>query len=168
MSDLMSEAISEICDSLSDNSDSNKSDETDGGNGNKNKLRVPISKEFQENVIKFVKLDDLMKKKQQEMGELREQKKPCEQFILKYLETINEEEVGITNGKLRKNKSETKAAMNQEALKLALTKKIADPKLVDEILKEMEEARPLNTKVSLARTSGNDKKAVKKKTIKKK
>lgn len=162
----MSEVISEICDSLSDNSEHNKSDETE--TETENKLKVPISKEFQENVIKFVKIDDLMKKKQQEMAELREQKKPCEQFILKYLETIDEEEVGITNGKLKKNKSETKAALNQEALKLTLSKKISDQKLVDEILKEMEEARPLNTKVSLARTSNTERKAVKKRTIKKK
>ena len=105
-----------------------------------------------------------MRKKQQEMSELREQRKPCEQYILKYLDNVNENVIEITNGKLRKNKSETKAAVSQDVMKVAISEKIKDPKIVEEILKLMEEKRPMNTHVNLKRTGTRpDKKEGKKK-----
>ena len=63
-SDLASELISEI-DKKDDDSSSSYSDETSYDDG-KSVQSVKVSKEFQENVLKFVKLDDLVRKKQQE------------------------------------------------------------------------------------------------------
>ena len=162
--DFTSEIISEI-----DRDDSASSDSHDGSHDDSHEKensidQVKVSKEFQENVVKFVKLDDLMRKKQQEMSELREQRKPCEQYILKYLDNVNENVIEITNGKLRKNKSETKAAVSQDVMKVAISEKIKDPKIVEEILKLMEEKRPMNTHVNLKRTGTRpDKKEGKKK-----
>jgi len=163
--DLTHEIISEIGnDDISfdsndpDDTNENGSSGNDNDNGDSNVPaeksinEIKISKEFQENVVKFVKLDDLMKKKQQEMTELREQKKPCEQFILKYLDDVNENVIEITDGKLRKNKSETKSAINQDIMKLAISEKIKDPQIVEDILKLMEEKRPMNSNVNLKRT----------------
>jgi len=155
--DLTSEIFSQI-DKDDESSISSHSD--DGKKSNKDEIK--ISKEFQENVIKFVKLDDLMRKKTQEMAELREQRKPCEEYILKYLDSIDESIINITDGKLRKNKSETKASINQDIIKKAISKKVTDPKLLDEIMKEMEESRPVNTHVNLKRTGGNEQKKLKK------
>lgn len=152
--DLTSEIFSEI-DKDDVTSEENSHDSNDSKKGSKKdskKDELKISKEFQENVIKFVKLDDLMRKKQQELSELREQKKPCEEYILKYLDSIDENVINITDGKLRKNKSETKTSINQDIIKKAISKKITDQKLLDEILKEMEESRPTNTHVNLKRT----------------
>lgn len=153
----LTSVISEINRDDSISSDSNSGDDNDDNKssvGDKEKSidQVKISKEFQENVVKFVKLDDLMRKKQQEMTELREQRKPCEQYILKYLDNVDENVIEITNGKLRKNKSETKAALTQDVMKSAISEKVSDPKLVEEILKIMETKRPLNTHVNLKRT----------------
>ncbi len=114
---------------------------------------ISITKEFQENVIKFVKIDDLMRKKQRELSELRSQRKPCEEFILKYLDQIGESVIEISNGKLRKNKSETKVPLNQDIIKDAIKKKINDPKDIDEIIKLMDQLRPKNVRVNLKRTS---------------
>ena len=111
-----------------------------------------ISKEFQENVIKFVKIDDLMRKKQKEIAELRSQKKPCEDYILKYLDQIDESVIEISNGKLRKNKSETKVPLNQDIIKNAIKDKVSDPTTVEEIIKNMDKLRPMNTRVNLKRT----------------
>lgn len=140
---LTSEVISEIDkdDSASEESDNEKAVD-----------KVKISKEFQENVVKFVKLDDLVRKKQSEMADLKEQRKPCEQYILKYLDKIEESTIAITNGKLRKNKSETKSALSQDVIKSAIEEKVKDVKLVDEILNLMETMRPTNTHVNLKRT----------------
>lgn len=132
---------------------------------------VNVTKEFQENVIKFVKIDDLIRKKTTELAELKSQKKPIENFILKYLDQVNETVVEITNGKLRKNKSETKSGLTVDIIKEAIEKKIKDPKVVEEILKNMEDMRPKATRVNLKRTSVREKlKATKtsvKKTVKK-
>jgi hypothetical protein len=118
---------------------------------------VNVTKEFQENVIKFVKIDDLIRKKTTELAELKSQKKPIETFILKYLDQVNETVVEITNGKLRKNKSETKAGLTIDIIKEAIEKKVKDPKIVEEILKSMEDLRPKATRVNLKRTSVRDK-----------
>lgn len=164
--DLTSEVISEI------DRDDSSSEETE--NENENETETPgnaiddikITKEFQENVIKFVKLDDLIRKKKQEVSELSDQKKPCEEFILKYLDNVNENVIEITDGKLRKNKSETKAALKQDVIKNAINEKIADPKIVEEILNLMEMKRPLNTHVNLKRTAKRNKKQKTKNNLK--
>jgi hypothetical protein len=143
--DLTSDVISEIDrddnESISDESDEEKLEE------------LKISKEFQENVKKFIHLDDLMRKKQEEITELKKLKKPCEKFILKYLDDIDENVIEITDGKLRKNKSETKSLLTQDIIKNAILEKIKDPLLVESILKSMEEKRPLNIHTNLKRTS---------------
>jgi hypothetical protein len=123
---------------------------------------VPISKEFQENVVKFVKLDDLIRKKRTELTELTDQKKPCEAYILKYLDDIGENVIDITNGKLRKNRSETKATLTQDVIKKALSEKILDGSVIEDIIKSMEEKRPTNTHVNIKRT-GQRQKRIKKK-----
>lgn len=156
--DLASQIFSEVGKESESRSDSRSRDDSSSSSDDK-KDELKISKEFQESVIKYVKLDDLMRKKQQELSELREQKKPCEEYIIKYLEKINETAITITDGKLQKNKSENKASLNTELIKKSLSKKIADPKLLDEIMKELEDSRQVNGKVSLKRTGGNVKKA---------
>ena len=155
--DQTSEVISEIDkeESLSDNEIEEKSIDA-----------MKVTKEFQENVVKFVKLDDLIRKKQEEIGELKDQRKPCEEYILKYLDQVNENVIEITNGKLRKNKSETKASLSQDVIKHAILEKIKDPKTVEEILKLMEDKRPLSTHVNLKRTGKRAKKQKPKKDIK--
>jgi len=113
---------------------------------------VSVSKEFQENVVKFVKVDDLIKKKQEELSELKDKKKACEKFILKYLDDVGENVIDITNGKLKKNKTESKTPINQDIMKKAISEKISDPTVIEEILKSMEDKRTTNTNVSLKRT----------------
>jgi hypothetical protein len=126
------------------------------------KKEIVIPKELQENVVKYVKLDDLIKEKQQELAELKEKQKPCDQYIVKYLDTVKQDEIGITNGKIKKNKSETKSAINQELVKAAIAKKIGDSMLVQEILNELENSRAVTTKVQLKRTGGGRAKKAKK------
>jgi len=118
-----------------------------------NDAEVNVSKEFQENVIKFVKIDDLIRKKQKEMTELRSQRKPCEDFILKYLDQVGESVIEITGGKLRKNKSETKVPLNLDVIKEAIETKVKDPKIIAYILKSMDDLRPKNVRVNLKRTN---------------
>jgi hypothetical protein len=143
------ETITEVRDS-NDSSDSESEEQSD-----KNKLAgIKITKEFQENVIKYVKLDDLIKQKQEELNELKEQLKPCEQYIIACLDTLNESEIGITNGSLIKKKVEKKAPLSQDMIKSALTEKLKDANAVEELMKSMENKRGVSTKVDLKRKGG--------------
>lgn len=116
-----------------------------------------VTQEFQEVVVKFVNLDDLIRKKKEELKELEKHKKPCEEYILKGLDQIGENVIDITNGKLRKNKSETKVPLNQDIIKQAIFEKVKDPKDVVAIIHRMDELRPKKTRVNLKRTMGRKK-----------
>lgn len=160
-SDLTNEVVSDVDDSNSD-SDSN-SDE--GEDGEKNVADVKVTKEFQENVVKYVKLDDLIKKKQEEITELKKQRVPCEKHILKFLEDVDENVIDITDGKLRKNKATTKQKLTEDIMKLAIGEYVKDPTQIEAIMKAMETKRGDVTHVNLKRTS---KRVPKKKIIKQK
>jgi len=165
--DLASELISEVDSHDSSKSHSSRSSRSHDSDKNsyddgKSVQSVKVTKEFQENVLKFVKIDDLIRKKQEELLELKQQRKPCEQYILKELDKINQTTISISDGKLRRNKSETKASLNQEVIKNAITDKVKDPQLVEEILKAMEDKRPVTTHVNIKRTGGKKKKKGKK------
>ena len=114
---------------------------------------IIVSKEFKEYVIRYVKLDDLVKQRQSEIKELTELRRPCEEYILKYLDANDSGTIEISNGKLIKNKMEQKGPLKPDTIKTALEKKITDPKIVGEIMNLMEELRPKQTKVNLKRTS---------------
>jgi hypothetical protein len=120
--------------------------------------KLTVSKEFEENVIKFVKYDNQIRSKTADIKELKQKRKPCEEFILNYLNQINEKEIEITGGKLRRNKSETKQSVNSDIIKKTLTDKIQNPKLISDILKSLEENRPLKTHINLKRTGERKKK----------
>lgn len=115
-------------------------------------LDEDVDKQFQESVIKYVKLDDIIRKREAEIKDLKNQRKPCEAIILNYLDTINETVIDITMGKLRKNKSETKSPLNKDIIKEAITEKIQDPAVVEQLLNRMDELRPMKTNVNLKRT----------------
>ena len=157
-SDLTNEVESE------DYSDSNSSGSSDS-EGEENVADVKVTKEFQENVVKYVKIDDLIKKKQDEIKELKQKKTPCEKHILKFLEDVDENVIEISEGKLRKNKSTTKQKLTEDIMKNAISEYVKDPIQVEAILKAMDEKRPEVTHVNLKRTA---KRAPRKKTIKQK
>ena len=138
---------------------SNESDEQDDKE-EKNNASVP--REFQENVIKYVKLDDLIRKKQEELAELKSQKKPVEEIVKKYMEKLGENVIDITNGKLRLNKSETKRALSQEEMKKAIATKVKSPVDVDQVIEKMDELRPLVVHVNIKRTGQRSTKGKKK------
>lgn len=109
-----------------------------------------LSKEFQESVIKYVKLDDLTRKKQDEIKELKKMRKPCEEFIITYLENIKIDQVDISDGKLQKKTVESKVPISNKVIRTALSKKIEDPAIVSEIIKLVDD-REKKTKVNIKR-----------------
>ena len=112
---------------------------------------LQITQEFQENVINYVKYDDLIRKKMNEIKELKKQRKPREDYILKYLADEEIKCIEVNNGKLRRNKSETKVSLNKDIITEAIRKKISDPAVIKEIFNLMD-ARPTKVRFNLKRT----------------
>lgn len=141
--------------SESEFSDSNNSDDSDD-DIEKEAEDLQITEEFKEQVIRYVKFDDLIKKKNEEIKELKSKRKPCEEYILKYLDREDISCIDINDGKLRKNKSETKVPLTYDQIKDSIGKKVVDPKIVTDILKLMDE-RPKKVNVNLKRTMNRGK-----------
>ena len=118
-----------------DDSDNEVSDVSDNDyeDGDDNKL---IKNKFLENVIKYLKTDDVLKKKQKEhkdeLQSLKEDKNELEVFILRFLDRKGENFVDIKGeGKLIKNKSETKAAIKAENIREGILEGLKAEKLVE-------------------------------------
>lgn len=131
--------------------------QTSANNENNNKNNnvddsVKITKEFEENVINYVKIDDIIRKKDKELKQLKLLKKNNEKFILKYLDTVGEKVIEITDGKLRKNKSETKKSLSIAAITNIIKEKIKDQKIIEEILNDVNNKREKVVHVNLKRT----------------
>lgn len=116
-----------------------------------------IITELKENVVKFIKIDDMIRDKQNKIKELKDQRKPCEEFILQYLENINETIIEVSDGKIRKNQSNTKVPLNKDIIKEAIKSKVEDVSIVEDIINSMDELRPKKTRVNLKRTHNRKK-----------
>lgn len=120
------------------------------------------SKEFKDRVLSYIKIDDLIRLKTEEIKELKEKKKPCEEYIIRYLEKAKGDHINIIDGKLIKNETETKAPLKldiiKDSIKEEMTKQqiVVDPtkcdELINEMLERMEQKRPITKKVSIKRT----------------
>jgi hypothetical protein len=151
-----------IQDELSDLDDSYNDNETDNNDTNtRQDEENALSPEFTEKVLLYIKYDDLIREKMAEIKELKNQKKPCEQYILSYLESKDAPFVKVKNGKLIKNKSETKGSLKLDIIKTAIMEGVKNEKIVKEdnildvtsrILDLMEAKRPKMVRLNIKRT----------------
>jgi hypothetical protein len=132
-----------------------------------------IGTDFKEKIMHFIKIDDLIRKKQEEIKELKDKKEEAEEFILKFLDKNDANFVNIPGGKLIKNQSETKAPLKIEMIKEAIVEGIKKEKLTDteelnkklleDIIEIMENKRGKVNRVNLKRTFERTKKSKPKK-----
>ncbi|AYV78818.1 MAG: hypothetical protein Edafosvirus36_8 [Edafosvirus sp.] len=127
-----------------------------------------MNNEFREKVVTYIKIDDLVRKKKEEIKELQTKKKPCEEFLIRYLEGIGENIVQVDGTKLIKNKSETKEALKKDVIKDSILDKIKEKKLlnndtdcikvVEDMLDLMEQRRPMKIRTNIKRTFEKERK----------
>jgi len=135
----------------------------ESSDGSSKDTNTKVSKEFQEHVIKYAKIDDIIEKKKQEMTELRKQLKPHKEFISKHLEKLGETEIEITNGKIKKIKNEKPASLNMDLIKEVLLSNLKDPKEVNELLDRIDDKRPINKTTDIKRIKNKKEKTNKNK-----
>jgi len=149
---------SEYSSSKDSSSTNNSGKGSKGSKDNDNK----ISNIFKEKVINYIKIDDLIRKKQEEIKELKDKKEECEEYILKYLDKSDAGFVNVPGGKLIKNQSETKGTLKVETIKESIIEGIkkekltnseeVNKKLIEDIIEIMEEKRGKVNRVNLKRT----------------
>jgi hypothetical protein len=123
-----------------------------------------ISHDVTEKIVAYVRIDDMIRKKQEEMRELKEMKKPCEEVIIKYLE-MNEQDhftLGKSGGKIVKQERKIQAPLKMEMVKDAIKEHLIKEKIVDtddrcvqifeNISKLINIKRPITTKVTVRRS----------------
>lgn len=135
-----------------------------------------IGNDFKEKIMHYIKIDDLIRKKQEEIKDLKEKKEEAEEYILKFLDKNDANFVNVPGGKLIKNQSETKAPLKIEMIKEAIVEGIKKEKLTDteevnkklleDIVEIMENKRGKVNRVNLKRTFERTKKIKAKKNNK--
>lgn len=128
-----------------------------------------ISSEFKEKVKGFLYIDDAIRRKQEEISELKKKKKPCEDFIIQYLEKVEYSFIDVpSGGKLIKNESQTKSPLKMDIIKEAIIEKSKNEKIfdsedkynrfLDAIMDLMDKKRPIQKRVNLKRIVPRQKK----------
>lgn len=131
--------------------------------------------EFKEKVLTYLKIDDAIRKRQEEIKELREKKKPCEDFIIKFLEKAQSDHINVNGGELVKNEVERKGPLKIDIVREAISEGFkSDKTMKDEkshemlalILNLVEHKRPIQRTVNIKRTFAKKKPVRKPKTQK--
>jgi len=92
-----------------------------------------------------------------EIKELKDERKEFEVFILEYMDKVNENVIDISDGKLRRNKSNTKGGLKQEMIQTALLDMTQNTSKAMEMTKYIMDNRPTTERVNLKRTKNRGK-----------
>jgi hypothetical protein len=112
-----------------------------------------MSDEFKQLVIKWLKLDETIKKEIIRLKEMKEEKKEYEELILGFMSKTNQDVLNIsTGGALRKTISKTKGALKQEYITNTLTEYIKDKEQAFILTESIMNNRPINERQYLKRT----------------
>jgi hypothetical protein len=111
-----------------------------------------ISKEFVESVKRYLEVDDKLKEIKEKTKNLNTEKKQKEEFILNYLQTIDEKVIDVADGKLRRNISKTQAPLKKETIHKALIDIVGDANKATAMTDQIIKSRPIVERVTLKRT----------------
>ena len=103
-----------------------------------------MKKDFLEKIVKYMKTDDLIRKEtldyKEKLNTLKEQKEELETYILRYLDTVEEDQINIDgNGKLAKCESVRKSGINKDIIKESIYEQLKKENIVkdEKKLKEL-------------------------------
>lgn len=117
-----------------------------------------VTNVLKENVINWVTLDNKIRTLRAQTKELTTEKKQFEQFILDYLEEVDEKVLEISDGRLRRNVSKTKAPLKKDTIFTALKEITQDEEKSVKLTEYIINNRPTVQRVNLKRTKNRTKK----------
>ena len=112
-----------------------------------------ISNEFIQTVKKYLELDDQIKEFKNKIKEISTDKKQYEEFILNYLQSIDEKTIDIADGKLIRNVYKSQGSLKKELIQKTLIDIVGDSIKATSITEQIINSRPIVEKVSLKRTT---------------
>jgi len=121
-------------------------------NDSENDNQQKVTKEFKDKVLRWVALDDELRNLRKKTKEINKEKKTNEEFILNFLESVDEKVVEIADGKLRRNVSKTKAPLKKAGILAALVQVTGDATKAKELTEHILNSRPDVERVNLKRT----------------
>lgn len=121
-------------------------------NSSENDNQQKVTKEFKDKVLRWVTLDDELRNLRKKTKEINKEKKTNEEFILNFLESVDEKVVEIADGKLRRNISKTKAPLKKAGILAALVQITGDSTKAKELTEHILNSRPDVERVNLKRT----------------
>ena len=123
-----------------------------------NKKEVPKvpTKELIESIKNWVGIDDKIKKLNDEIKTLKNEKKEHEVVILQELDKMDESTIGISDGKLKKNVLKSQTPLKKDIIHKSIFEFLKDEKKTLDILDHMNKARPTVEKVNLKRIKNRD------------
>lgn len=125
---------------------------------NNENVQEKVTKDFKNNVLKWLSVDDSIREIRQKTKLLTKEKKEYEEFILKFLENVGEKELAVSDGKLRRNVSKTKAPLNKASIQQALTDIVKDKTKANTMTEHIINSRPLVERINLKRTKNRESK----------
>jgi hypothetical protein len=111
-----------------------------------------ISPEFVQSVKKYLEVDDKIKEIKEHMKKLTAEKKSKEEFILNYLQSIDEKVIDVADGKLRRNISKTQSPLKKDTIQNALTEIVGDSIKAIAMTNQIIKSRPMVERITLKRT----------------
>ena len=111
-----------------------------------------VSPEFINTVKKYLEIDDKLKEYREIIKKMTSDKKEREDFILNYLQTIEESVIDVRDGKLRRNISKTQAPLKKEQIYKTLTEIVGDSIKAQTMTDQIIKSRPIVERVTLKRT----------------
>ena len=121
-------------------------------NNSSDDVQDKATQEFKQKVLKWLDIDDEIREIRAKTKELATEKKQYEEYILSFLENVNEKELNVRDGKLRKNISKTKAPLNKANIQKALTDIVKDKTKATTMTEHIINSRPVVERINLKRT----------------
>ena len=119
---------------------------------NNDEVQNKITNDFKKKVMKWVELDDEVRTLRERIKVITKEKKQDSEFILSFLENIGEKELAISDGKLRRNVSKSKAPLKKEHIQNAINQLIKDKEKAVTMTDHIINSRPVVERVNLKRT----------------
>ena len=112
---------------------------------------------FEENIKKWVALDNQMKNLADQTKKLRDEKNTAEETILSYVETnsLKNATINITNGKLRFTETKQTAPLTLKYVEECLGKCIGNATQVGQIMQVIKESREIKYSSDIKRYMNN-------------
>lgn len=116
-----------------------------------------VTKQFKNNVLKWVALDDAVRELRSKVKEITKEKKQFEEYILNFLVEVEEKSIAIGDGKLTRNVSKSTAALKKENIHKALVEITGDSNKASAMTEHILNSRQVTERVNLKRTRNRKK-----------